>query len=284
MFSNILYPVDFSAHSTGMVDYVASVARRFRSRVTLLHALGETKTLGGSGEDVSLEWWNWLCGSFEEKLAAFGSPQLDTFVDHRVVEPGDAAADIVSYVNNASIDLIMMPTRGTGFRRFLPGSVTTKVLHDCACPVWTMTHADSSAVHPPAEIRNILCAVEFTSEDARIFSMAREIAGAWDAKLHVVHAVETPPIDTGVYLTSDFPVFLEDIAKQQLSRLQQQTAVATDTIVETGDPATIIRDAALDCSADLVVLGRGCIAKSFGLLRSHIGGIIQKSPCPVLSL
>jgi hypothetical protein len=36
--------------------------------------------------------------------------------------------------------------------------------------------------------------------------------------------------------------------------------------------------------ADLVVVGRGSVAEPFGRLRTHAFGIIQRSPCPVLSV
>jgi len=36
--------------------------------------------------------------------------------------------------------------------------------------------------------------------------------------------------------------------------------------------------------ADLVILGRGAIHETLGRLRTHARGIIQHSPCPVISV
>jgi len=36
--------------------------------------------------------------------------------------------------------------------------------------------------------------------------------------------------------------------------------------------------------ADLMIVGRGAVAEPFGRLRTHAFGIIQRSPCPVLSV
>jgi len=36
--------------------------------------------------------------------------------------------------------------------------------------------------------------------------------------------------------------------------------------------------------ADLLILGRGSVAEPFGRLRTHAFGIIQRSPCPVISV
>ena len=55
----------------------------------------------------------------------------------------------------------MMPTHGRGpFRRFVLGSVTAKVLHDTPCPVWTSAHLDVERAPTPANMANILCAVD----------------------------------------------------------------------------------------------------------------------------
>jgi len=41
---------------------------------------------------------------------------------------------------------------------------------------------------------------------------------------------------------------------------------------------------AVRINADLVIIGRGTIARPFGRLRTHAFGIVQGSPCPVLSV
>jgi len=52
----------------------------------------------------------------------------------------------------------MMPTHGLGgFRRFLLGSVTAKVLHDADCPVWTGVHLER-APHSKQLSSGISCA------------------------------------------------------------------------------------------------------------------------------
>ena len=35
---------------------------------------------------------------------------------------------------------------------------------------------------------------------------------------------------------------------------------------------------------DLVVIGRGSVSAPFGRFRTHVFGIVQGSPCPVLSV
>ena len=56
----------------------------------------------------------------------------------------------------------MMLTHDYGpFRRFLLGSVTAKILHDAACPVWTSAHLETWPVAGDVGIRKVLGAVDF---------------------------------------------------------------------------------------------------------------------------
>ena len=61
-------------------------------------------------------------------------------------------------------DLILMPTHGHGpFRRLLLGSVTSKVLHDAECPVWTGVHENKDRPAEPMTLKHVVCAVDLQS-------------------------------------------------------------------------------------------------------------------------
>jgi nucleotide-binding universal stress UspA family protein len=51
-----------------------------------------------------------------------------------------------------------------------------------------------------------------------------------------------------------------------------------------GEIVTTITEEARQEGADLIVLGRGPMHETLGRLRTHAHGIIQRSPCPVLSV
>jgi hypothetical protein len=46
----------------------------------------------------------------------------------------------------------------------------------------------------------------------------------------------------------------------------------------------VVRSAALDFHADLVLIGRGAMPRFAGQLRSHAYAIVRDMPCPVLSV
>jgi nucleotide-binding universal stress UspA family protein len=284
MFGNILFPVDFSARCAEAVTPVAAIARRFHSKITLLHAIGDYTNVFTPDAPSSFAWREWLIKDAEPQLASFGKPVLDEFVRERLVVDGEPAEVIKQHAAAHGTDLITLPTHGRGiFRRLLLGSVITKVLHDCECPVWTTAHCGLSAVGT-AQVRTILCALEL-SEATRdqIFDDARKVACAWGAELRLVHAIPVPGAPLESLMNREFANFLADTATQQLAEMQKRFGTAYPASVETGDISTVVRDVATACRADLVIIGRGHLREHFGQLRTNANSIVRDSPCPVLS-
>ena len=82
----------------------------------------------------------------------------------------------------------MLPTHGLGvFRRLLVGSVTSKVLHDATCAVWTAAHAETQrSPHLP---QRVLCAVDGTSKSAALLQWADAFCHVLDARVSALHVV-----------------------------------------------------------------------------------------------
>jgi nucleotide-binding universal stress UspA family protein len=162
---HILFPMDFSERSGATAPYVASMARRFGSKITVLNVVPpywnipavEMPPLVVDIEEIRTAVEGDLRESFAEE---FHGLQVD-----RRVEIGDPAETITQFAEQAGVDLIMMATHGYGpFRQLLLGSVTAKVLHDSKKPVWTSAHVQGPAPLLHIEVSNILCATDATSK------------------------------------------------------------------------------------------------------------------------
>src|SRR5579864_2881409 len=138
-FQKILFPVDMSDSCTAAVPYVESLARKFQAEVTLLHVLEMPP-------GYVTDWYGYMAlvdtGAIRDaRMNEFNGYLKDKFPDlktRRAMLEGDPAQTIGAFAQENGFDLIMMPTHGYGlFRSMLLGSVTAKVLHDAACPVWT---------------------------------------------------------------------------------------------------------------------------------------------------
>jgi nucleotide-binding universal stress UspA family protein len=269
----ILFPVDFSQKCADMAPVVASMARRFHASVTLLHVLPPDAT-----DDQRIR--------SQEDLSAFGWPAFARMTACQGMLQGDPAEKILQYARDNRIDLIMMPTHGYGlFRRMVLGSVTLKVLHEAVCPVFTDIHSEDRVVTGDPAIRNVLCAVDFTTHGEHVLSQAAELAKALEAKLSVAHAiplsVAAATVDAAIL---DWTPQVEEAAREQIGQLQAKTGTNADVYVVPGEVSYAVQSAAESCQADLLVVGRGSHETRAGRLLDHTYPIIRHSPCPVISI
>jgi nucleotide-binding universal stress UspA family protein len=287
-FRKILFPVDLSPRCTDIATYVAAIAHKFGSEVILLHALAIDDGLTDGDASPTA-----VYAAYEEvirqhriaALESFGCEELKGLKVTRTVGVGDAAHRITQYVDEHGIDLIVMPTHGLGkFRRLLLGSVTSKVLHDTSCPVWTTAHSETVVSHAFEDVRNILCAIDTDSDAVRVIQMASDLAKRYSANVRLVHATPCVGFGDGVLEHAPFQRFLLDTANDRIAALQHEAQTHFETCINCGNVPAVVHDVASTYDAQLLVIGRGRIQEFLGRLRTNAGSIIRESPCPVLSL
>lgn len=178
-----------------------------------------------------------------------------------------------------------MPTRGCGrFRRFLLGSVTSKVLHDAACPVWTGVHMEETSQEEWKVIRNVVCAVDKGPESPQVLKWAADFAAEFSARLTIVHAIPPITVENG-YFDPDWREPLLAQAHESVSRIKQAAGVhSAGIVIEEGQPAEAIAKVARERAADLLVIGRNPADNLLGRLLENAYSIIRESPCPVVSV
>ena len=273
----ILFPVDFSDRCRGTASFVEAVAGRFNSEVLILHVIPPAPEIhyplaAVNADFCSAELQIFLAGDFQyvpvRRLLAFGDP----------------AARIIETACAEKVDLIMMPTHGYGpFRRFLLGSVVAKVLYDAECPVWTGVHMEEAPPLDKIEFRQILCAVDLDEKGKETLKEAFEIAEEYGAALTVVHTVPATGAGPGMCMETEFLSALMDDARKELAVTLRTAGIAATICVASGEVAKVVRAAALNHKADLLVIGRSSPGL-LGRLRTHRYAIVRESPCPVLSL
>jgi nucleotide-binding universal stress UspA family protein len=252
---HILFPYDFSEQGRQAMPFVAAFARRFSAQLTLF-------TVASHEQKTEIQ--RWLDESFLDEFQ-------EVFV-RRVASCGDAALRIVDFAHNLDVDLVMMPTHGMGmFRRVLAGSVTSKVLHDVKCPVWTSAHAERQCA--PVAPRTILCAVDACTEGVALLQYAALLSRALHASLKVLHVVE--PITYWASLGSERA--LQEDAREMLRGGRRCWRRQRGVKVVAGDIDG--RQAAREDRADLLVVG-DTLARAFGRIRTHTFGISSNRPAP----
>jgi nucleotide-binding universal stress UspA family protein len=285
-FRHILFPIDFSNRSCAAVPFVDSFAKRFGAQVTLMSVAQPFwyTGMGDPGGPVVVD-TDEILRDLETRLSGVLVKEFAHLKVERIAELGDPAQVIVQYARGADIDLIMMPTHGYGpFRSLLLGSVTAKVLHDAACPVWTAAHVEDSPVRDHREPRHILCAVDGTARSLELMQWSRKLATDFGASLRVVHVIAGFEGGQARQIDRQFEEEMRLEARRMIEDQQKQAGVDAPLCVTVGNVASGVREEARRHGADLVVIGRGVIHETLGRLRTHAHAIVRQSPCPVLSV
>lgn len=140
-YGRVLIPVDFSEHSKRAIQFARDISKKEKAQIHLLHVVEESalpsfyrigRDEGPSPSDIRQR--------AEEELELLKREIEDA--DHPVsvhVLPGNPAREIVRFVDQNDIRLVVIATHGlTGFEHFLLGSVTEKVVRLAGCPVCTL--------------------------------------------------------------------------------------------------------------------------------------------------
>jgi nucleotide-binding universal stress UspA family protein len=141
------------------------------------------------------------------------------------------------------------------------------------------------------DVRCILVPVDFSSHAKAVLEWAAHLAeehGSRVLLLHVYHLpVEFQQLE-GAYLPADFWANVKSEAEQQLAVHAEELrgrGLAVEALVREGYPATVIVDEAAAQGADLIVIGtHGHTGLKHLLLGSIAERVVQKAPCPVLTV
>lgn len=281
---HILFPFDFSAQATQTVPFVKALASGLNAKVTLYSVMPPAfdsvpAGLGSRIGDDPTEWKRELQCRLERALVGeFAGVSVE-----RVADCGDPAMRTVRFAEGHGVDLIMMPTHGLGlFRSLLLGSVTAKVRHDATCPVWTAAHTETQRAGSVPKI--VLCAIDGTPGTPALLQWAARFSADCGADLKLLHVVA--PI-------TDLPSLESERARQdqyrerehiRVASIQHDAGVNAPLRVAVGETVSTVTEEARQENAELVIIGRRTLSEPFGRLRTHAFGIIQRSPCPVLSV
>jgi nucleotide-binding universal stress UspA family protein len=280
---HILLPLDFSAAGVAAIPYVSTLANQFHAKVTILSIVppawiappGMIVSPAGTDTEVIVQ-------NLRENLDSIPVEGLES-EPARVTALGDPALKIAEFTRDNAVDLVMMPTHGHGlFRRLLLGSVTSKVLHDVHCPIWTAAHAEKQHAHElPLKI---LCAMDVSDDDLPLVKWAADFSRQLGASLQLLHVVR--PVSDWLSLESEQALQeeLRTAARTRIEAMLESASLSVPLRVAVGEIVTAITEEARQEGADLIILGRGAIHETLGDLRTHLHNIIQRSPCPVVSV
>jgi nucleotide-binding universal stress UspA family protein len=288
----IAVPVDFSERSTKAAEHAAVLAKHFDSQLLFLHVMPPSPLEYAGFEGGYYTGAAWPSSEDFRKTvdrqmeALLKSVAADRPIE-KVVMEGDPARLIEKLVDDRKVDLLVMPTHGYGpFRRFVLGSVTAKVLHDVACPVFTGAHLPEITAFNPDPYKRIACAIDLGEHSEAVLRWAWEFAQSYEEDLTVIHAA--PQMEVGGAYGEWFPPetreSLVNAVRAEVQKLVDKVGCKADIRVDSADPVRYVREVADEAYADLLVIGRSPRHGLLGRLRTHAYALIREAPCPVVSV
>ena len=291
----ILCPVDFSEGSRRALEHAAAIARRWGSRLTVLHVYQAASPFDvvppddTAGIDPQLDMLHTALENFVHPLVG------DAAVTLRLLHGTAARRPIVKEADAIDADLLVIGSHGrSSVERFLLGSTSDSIVKTATCPVLVVP----SGAGPPHDgrFRRILCGVDFSAPSLRAYRYAVHLAAAGDpddAELTLLHAIEMPPELRDRQIAAAFDVAAvraaaEVAARQRLERLSpghDAPSVRIVARVAEGRADRQIVEAARQLHTDVIVLGtHGRNVVDRWLFGSNTEAVVGDAPCPVLLL
>ncbi len=148
--------------------------------------------------------------------------------------------------------------------------------------MWTAAHAETQAASESP--RTILCAVDGSPATPALLQWAAAFSSQSGATLRLLHVVG--PISDWPSLESERRLqdYARDEARDRIESMVKSAGIGAPLRVVVGGIVPTATEEARQEQADLLLIGHGSVAEPFGRLRTHAFGIIQRSPCPVLSV
>jgi len=135
----ILFPTDFSEVSSYALQFANDMARRYGSKLYLLHVIYDVVKVGGwFVPHASLdEMYKDIEKGAKKEMDRYGLEELRGYKDvERSVVRGVPYEEIIKFANKEKADLIIMGTHSReGMEKILFGSTAAHVVRNAPCPV-----------------------------------------------------------------------------------------------------------------------------------------------------
>jgi len=141
MIKKILCPVDFSEFTNDIIMFAVEIAKRFDAELHLLHVIPNLNYFTPYESFMTPENLVAIERSIEKEVEK-DFEKIAKKIDipfKKVIKTGVAFVEIIDYIKEESISLVVMGTHGrSGIEHILIGSVAEKVVRKSPCPVLTI--------------------------------------------------------------------------------------------------------------------------------------------------
>jgi nucleotide-binding universal stress UspA family protein len=278
-FKNVLYATDFSTASQMALRYTLPLARKYGSRIFVVHVASPTLIPATStGHTLSGETEN--DRDIMQSMAGL-EPQLKEFPHEFISRRGDVWIELAAVIEEKTISLVVIGTHGrSGATKVIMGSVAEEIFRKSPCPVLTVGPNVCGEPDSISDMRTILCPIDFRPESLAAIPYATSLAEQNQARLYLLYVADGA--------ADQLPDASLKAALRALIPPEAPLWCEPKAFIESGNPADKIVESAAELGVDIVVLA----VKSADQLATkppHIAletayKVVTESICPVLTV
>lgn len=284
---SILYLTDFSEPSQAALPFALAIGREFGATIHALHVLTPTPLICAVPETtaVAIE----AQEEFAEAEMQRVETQLEGLPHEAVIMRGFGVWPALEQaIADSHANLLVIGTHGrTGAQKLLMGSVAEEIFRRSPVPVLTIGPWARRELHNAAHFHRVLYATDFSTESLAAAPYAISLAQENEARLILLHVVH----DHGHEIESPQNVASVANLMYELHEIVPKDAelwCRPEGVVEYGEPAARILEAAKQRNADLIVLGvrdaGGHLGAATHLERAVAHKVVAHAKCPVLTV
>jgi nucleotide-binding universal stress UspA family protein len=274
MYRNMLVPLDGSKTAEVVLPYVKEIAGRLDLNLYFLHVYDSDSTEPRSVcetyiDDIARQLKHDATEVQTETGVRSGNNAIETSGE---VITGQAAEEIINYVDKKDIDLILLSTHGrSGIKQWVMGNNADKVLRKANVPVWLVRAAfPEEIVHDEWCQRTILVPLDGSQTAESVFPHVETLAKQRGPELFKVTLIR---VYEPVFVTADYPEasmqltweehvkrmqdHVKEIAVQYLNKIQRRleySGLKVSSVVLMGKAAEEIINYAQNNPPNLIVM------------------------------
>jgi nucleotide-binding universal stress UspA family protein len=253
LFKHILVPVDGSHSCLHAKMLAISMAKKFNSKVTLVHVVSHEfmhpelkaqyrlpNSIIHRIDDAYIQTGKKIIRMAEELFEEAGVPVESNLVIHE-----DPAEFLLELVKGKDFSLVIIGNRAeTQSERYSLGSVTEKIARHAECPVLI--------VKKKPKIEKLLVAVDGSKHADKALEYAAQLAQHYSANLALIHVEEDKLIRIGGPQVVDC---LGTVGECILNDAEKKIKFSSKKMLEYGSPAEVIIKTAKKADIDIIILG-----------------------------
>ena len=293
----ILCATDFSQFSTVALHCGVNLAHQFNSHLLVSHTVCFPRNqIYGTAASAR--------GGEQGEQAEYAFEKINQFMRNQrlswepLITHGEPVDETTRLTNEQDVDLVIAASHGlSGLKRILLGTVVERMARKLSKPLLVTRVAKKASpkdniLQTPLKIKRILTACDFSHDSQVVLGYALSFAHKFNARLYLLHAVETP-LNEDIVDPTDAPYgevqqFLENKLSKKLAKLvSEEEAKDCDlkTVLFHGLPGEGLCSYATENNIDLIVVGvrhRGAFEKM--LIGSTTEDVLRHTPCSVLTV